>query len=67
MSREQTTPCVTCDGEARILAFFDRGPESPPGNHWIGCPDCEAGRAYDEKLRAEAEVGMGRRVVDHGR
>jgi hypothetical protein len=48
-----TARCTTCGGDGRILVFYARGPASPPGNHWVGCPDCEAGRAYDVALRAE--------------
>jgi hypothetical protein len=49
---EQRTICGTCRDEGRILAMWDR-PGGPPGNGYVGCPDCEAGRKYTEAMQAE--------------
>lgn len=45
--------CPTCKGEGRILTMWERGPRSPPGNGYVGCPHCPAGREYDKRLAAE--------------
>lgn len=53
MTEEVTEPvCETCRGEGKILHFYDR-PGGPPGNTYVGCPKCEAGRRYNLLLEAE--------------
>lgn len=49
----ETTRCGTCNDEGKILHFYSRGPSSPPGNAFIGCPDCEKGRAYAAAIENE--------------
>ena len=49
----ETTICPTCKDERRILNFYSRGQNSPPGNQYVGCPDCAPGRAYEASIQAE--------------
>lgn len=38
---DKTTVCATCGGERRILHIYARGPNDPPGNAYVPCPDCQ--------------------------
>jgi hypothetical protein len=55
--KNQTAACLTCNGTGRILAVWDRA-GGPPGNGYIGCPDCAAGAAYDAAVQAETEAAL---------
>lgn len=52
----KTTKCPTCGGAGKFLMFYSRGPNSPPGNAYSGCPDCPEGRTYMAALQAEVEA-----------
>jgi hypothetical protein len=47
--------CSTCRDEGKILHFYARGPNDAPGNTFVGCPNCVAGREYDAWVKAEIE------------
>lgn len=56
-SESNTAICPTCKGDGRILFMWDR-PGGAPGNGWGGCPDCEAGHAYDAAAKAETDAAL---------
>lgn len=39
--------CRTCGDRGMVLQWYDRGANSPPGNMYVGCPDCEQGRQIE--------------------
>ena len=51
--------CRTCGDRGLILHIYPRGGNSPPGNMYMGCPDCEQGRhnlaAYDREMNQRYE------------
>ena len=46
--------CPTCHDDGKILAMWER-PGGPPGNGYVGCPHCTAGRAYDAAVQREID------------
>ena len=47
--------CPTCNDEGKVLSFYSRGPSSPPGNAYVGCPDCIKVQEYDMAIQHEMD------------
>jgi len=54
---DQTTKCATCQDSGKVLAMWER-PGGPPGNGYVGCPDCPAGHTYNEAIKREVEEAL---------
>ena len=49
--------CPTCGDTGKVLTLWDR-PGGPPGNGYVGCPDCPNGAAYAAAVKAETDAAL---------